>query len=82
MSKKGLLIAVVLIFLLIATAMALENKSASENFTSQEYLNAKSTETVSDMVNDTDAGGYLLQTNPDRWTSMFSALQPYSGNET
>ena len=81
MSKKSLLIAAVLVFLLIATAMALENKSASENFTSQEYLNAKSVESVSDMVGDTGAEGYLLQTDPEQWTSMFSALRPYSGND-
>lgn len=80
MSKKSLLIGAVIVFLLIATAMALENKSASENFTSQEYLNAKSIDTVPDIVNGTDAEGYLLQSNPERWTSMFSALQPYSGN--
>ncbi|MBZ3935860.1 hypothetical protein [Methanimicrococcus blatticola] len=80
MSKKSLLIAVVLIFLLTATAMAIENKSASENFTSQEYLNAKSVESTSDIDNVEE--GYLLQTGTNRWTGMFSALQPYSGNET
>jgi len=37
LSKKGLLIGAVLVFLLIASAMALENRSADENFTSQEY---------------------------------------------
>lgn len=84
LSKKGLLIAVVCIFLLIATAMALENKQASENFTSQDYLNAKTIESTSSDFNvgDDEADtteGYLLQNNPDRWTSMFSALQPYSG---
>ncbi|MDL2261011.1 hypothetical protein LJC08_02065 [Methanimicrococcus sp. OttesenSCG-928-J09] len=84
MSKNGLLIAAVCIFLLIATAMALENKQAGENFTSQEYLNAKTIESTSSdsNVEDDEAEGYLLQNNPDRWTSMFSALQPYSGNES
>ncbi len=81
MSKKSLLAAAVLVFLLIATAMAIENKNASENFTGQEYLNAKSAETVS-VTGDTDAEDYSLQGDPDQWTSMFSALQPYSGNET
>ncbi|WP_316558882.1 hypothetical protein [Methanimicrococcus stummii] len=81
MSKKSLLVAAVLVFLLIATAMALENKSASENFTSQEYLNAKSIESASSVFED-GAEAYSLQTNPDRWTGMFTALQPYSGNET
>ena len=43
MSKKsiGLLVCTILIFLLIASAMAIENKSADENFTSPD-LNIKS----------------------------------------
>lgn len=80
MSKKSLLIAVVLFFLLIASAMALENKSASENFTSSEYLNAKTIDAPNAEAADfADEEGYSLQTDPDRWTRMFSALQPYSG---
>ncbi|MDV0444750.1 hypothetical protein MmiAt1_02870 [Methanimicrococcus sp. At1] len=84
MSKKGLLIAAVLIFALVATAMALENKNANDNFTSQEYLNAKSIESIPDAANagdlDADFEEYSLRTGPDRWTSMFSTLQPSSGN--
>jgi hypothetical protein len=46
LSKKSLVIAVVLIFALIATAMAFENKNAADNFQSNEYLNAKSIEST------------------------------------
>ncbi|WNY24389.1 hypothetical protein MmiHf6_17200 [Methanimicrococcus hongohii] len=88
MSKKSLLITVVLIFAFVATAMAIENKSAGENFTSSEYLNTKSIEPVSvaSYAADTGVEGENLELNlrqdPDRWAGMFSALQPYSGNET
>ncbi|MDR2943599.1 MAG: hypothetical protein LBU81_00660 [Methanosarcinales archaeon] len=57
MSKKSLLIAVVLLFMLIAAAMAVENKGAGENFTGQEYLNAKSVQTVSVEGDETDDAG-------------------------
>lgn len=70
----------------IATAMALENKQAGENFTSLDNTNAKTIESISsDSYAEEDginAEGYLLQENPDRWRSMFSALQPYSGNKS
>ncbi|MDR0767593.1 MAG: hypothetical protein LBE57_04030 [Methanosarcinales archaeon] len=80
MSKKSLLIAAVLVFALIATAMAIENKSASENFTSPEYLNAKSIEPASSAEYAADEGAEMnLRQGFGRWAGMFSALQPYSG---
>lgn len=80
MGKKSLLIAAVLVFLLIATAMAVENKNANENFTSQEYLYYKSFESATDAVgsvNSANAEGYLLQNHSDRRISTFSVLQPF-----
>lgn len=41
MSKKSLLIIVVLFFMLVATAMAFENKNANENFTNQNEFGSK-----------------------------------------
>jgi len=48
LSKKsiGLLICTILIFLLVASAMAVENKSANESFTNRDYLTAKSIEST------------------------------------
>jgi len=51
MSKKsiGLLVCTVLIFLLVASAMAMENKSAVENFTSSD-LSIKSIESEASVL--------------------------------
>ena len=75
MSKKSLLIAAVLIFLLIATAMAFENKSASDNFQSRDYLDTKSIESTTVAFSDEtiDEG---FDSNPARWSSFFMRLQP------
>ena len=47
MEKKSLLIAVILIFALGSTAIAIENQSAGQNFKSHDGLNASATSDLS-----------------------------------
>jgi hypothetical protein len=66
LSKKsiGLLICTILIFLLVASAMAVENKSANESFTNRDYLTAKSIESTaidSSSAESSIAADYLRQ---------------------
>ena len=51
MRKRSLLIAVVLIFALVSTAIALENQNAGLNFKNQDCLNAISLNAPSQNVN-------------------------------
>ncbi|MCL2550486.1 MAG: hypothetical protein FWE78_06160 [Methanimicrococcus sp.] len=79
MSKKGLLIGAILVFLLIASAMALENRSADENFTSQEYPNKSIHTNVPVSSASADFAGCDAD-NPQNGMKLFSALHSYSGN--
>ena len=79
MSKKSLLIAAVLIFLLIATAMAVENKNAADSFQSRDYLDTKSIESTT-VAYRGEIDESFEQNNPARWSSFFMRLQPISGD--
>jgi len=78
LSKKGLLIGAILVFLLVASAMALENRSADENFTSQEYPNKSINTNVpeSSASVDLDAGSDDISQNGMK---LISTLRSYSG---
>jgi hypothetical protein len=82
LSKKSLVIAVVLIFALIATAMAFENKNAADNFQSNEYLNAKSIESTTAIVfsNEFDeiTNEDIDSNDSGRRVLFFAKLQPVS----
>jgi hypothetical protein len=75
MSKKsiGLLICSILIFLLIASAMAIENKSANENFTSRDDSNLKSIGFVSgSALTGTDTVAEIQQYGSDSGMNGFN----------
>ncbi|MDY0266330.1 MAG: hypothetical protein RBQ94_01570 [Methanimicrococcus sp.] len=69
MSKKSLLIIVVLLFMLVATAMALENKSANENFTNQNDFGSKMISEDGGLNKPKTEGG-TLPLGSDQWSGM------------
>jgi len=80
LSKKGLLIGTIVVFLLIASAMALENRSADENFTSQEYPGKSINTNAPDSSASADFGADCDTDISQNGMKLLSTLRSYSGN--
>jgi len=84
MSRKSivLLVCTILIFLLVASAMAIENKSANETFTNRDTSNLKSIELVSrSALAETDTTAEIQQYSSDSGTDGLKSFPFGSKNK-